>query len=64
MRLEVIANFSGVCQQAVLFDRVNHGDAYGAGQRTAAEGGAVHAGVDRARGFFRAKDRAQRNAAG
>ena len=62
--LEVVADFGGVGQQAFLFDRVDHGDGHGAGQRPAAECGAVHAGVNRARNLFRAKNRAQRNAAG
>ncbi len=64
LRLEVIADFSGVGQQIFLFDRVDHGDAHGAGQRAAAEGGAVHARVNGACGFLGAKHGAQRNAAG
>jgi hypothetical protein len=43
---------------------VDDGDGDGAGQRASAEGGAVHAGVDGARGFFGAEHRAERNAAG
>ena len=62
--LEVVADFGGIGQQAFFLDGVDHGDGHGAGQRAAAEGGAVHAGVNGARSFFGAKHCAQRNAAG
>ncbi len=43
---------------------VHHCQRHRAGQRTAAEGGAVHAGVDGLRGFFCAEQGAEGNAPG
>ena len=62
--LEVVADFGCVGEEVFLFDVVDDGDGDGAGQRASAEGGAVHAGVDGARGFFGAEDCAEGNAAG
>ena len=63
MREEVVADFGCVSQQVFFFNRINDSDGYGAGQRTSAKGGAVHAGVDGSRRLFRADDRAQWDAA-
>ncbi len=51
-------------EQTFLLDGVDDGDGHGAGQRSAAKGGAVHAGVNGARNFFGAEHGAKRNAAG
>ena len=62
--LKVVADFGGVGEQVFLLDVIDDGDGDGAGQRAAAKSGAVHAGVDGARSFFSAENRAERNAAG
>ncbi len=61
--LEVVAHFRCVRQQTFILDCVDHRDRNGAGQRSAAKGGAVHARMNRARHFFCAEHRSQRNAA-
>ena len=48
----------------VFLDGVDDGDADGAGQRAAAKGGAVHAGMHGARNLFGAQHRSERKAAG
>ena len=62
--LEIVAHFGRVVEQSFFLDGVDDGDADGAGQRSAAKGGAVHAGVNGARSFFGAEHCAERNAAG
>ena len=57
--LEVVADFGRMGQQVVVLDGVDDGDGHGAGQRAAAEGGAVHAGVNGARDLFGAQDRSE-----
>jgi len=46
LRLEVAADFGGVCQQLFLFDVVDDGDSHGASQRAATESRSVHAGME------------------
>ncbi len=64
MGLEVVADFGYVGEEIFLFDVVDDGDGYGAGERASAKGGAVHAGMEGARDFFSAERCAERKAAG
>jgi len=62
--LEVVADIGGVGEEICLFHVVDDRDSNGAGERATAEGGAVHAGMDGACGFFSAENCAKGQAAG
>ncbi len=60
---EVSAHVFNMGQQSAAFDFIEHRHGNMAGQRTAAKGRSMQPGVHRARYFFRAQHRAQRQAA-
>ena len=53
--VEVVADVANVVEEVVAFDGVDDGDGDGAGERAAAEGGAVHAGSDGVGGRVRCR---------
>src|SRR5271163_74278 len=62
--MEKFSYFVDVFEQSLLLDGVDDGDGDGAGERTAAEGRAVHAGSEGEGGGVGAEHRAHGNAVG
>src|SRR5208282_3969992 len=63
MRLEVVAHFGRVFEEVLFFDRIDHRNCNGTGQRSTAKSRPMHSCVDGARSFFGTQDRTERDAA-